>query len=107
MHTKFYLSVAFSDYGNLTNFHLGPFNNSVRQLSFNVSIVSDNITEDDEMFSATFTLDPATKARLGNRVVMSPDVINVTIQDDDGKQLCCFCVIMLVHGLNRITAFSL
>ena len=78
-------SVAPGDYGNLTNFRLGPFNNSVRQLSFNVSIVNDNIPEDDETFSASLTLDPAAQARLDNRVTVSPNVTTVTIQDNDGK----------------------
>ena len=78
-------SVAAGDYINLTNFRLGPFNNSVRQLSFTVSIVNDNILENDETFSVSLTLDPAAQARLGNRVIVSPDVTTVTIQDNDGK----------------------
>ena len=57
----------------------------MRQLSFNVSIVNDNITEDAEIFSTRLTLDPADQARLGNRVRVSPDVATVTIQDTDGK----------------------
>ena len=60
-----------------------------------MSILSDNITEDDEMFSANLTLDPATETMLGNRVVVSLGVINVTIQDDDGKQQCCFVCILV------------
>ena len=80
-------SVAPGDYGALNNFCLGPFNNDVRQLSFNVSIVNDSIPEDDEMFTASLTLDPADQARLGNRVVVSPDVATITIQDDDGNHL--------------------
>ena len=59
----------------------------MRQLSFNVSIVNDNITEDDETFSASLTLDPADQARLGNRVTVSPDVATVTVKDDDGKHV--------------------
>ena len=78
-------SVAIGDYGNLTNFRPCPFNNSVRQLSFNVSIVDDSIPEDDEMFNVSLTLDPADQARLGNRVRVSPDVATITIQDDDSK----------------------
>ena len=77
--------VAPTDYGALTGFRLGPFNNDVRQLSFNVSIVNDSIPEDDEMFRASLTLDPADRARPGNRVTMSPNVATVTIQDSDGK----------------------
>ena len=57
----------------------------MRQLSFDVSIVNDNITEDAETFSARLTLDPADQARLGNRVRVSPDVATVTINDTDGK----------------------
>ena len=64
---------------------MGPFDNSVRQLSFNVTIVDDSILEDEETYSASLTLDPADQTRLGSRVTVSPDVINVTIQDDDGK----------------------
>ena len=81
----FHLSVAPGDYGGLTNFRLGPFSNDVRELSFNVSIVNDNIPEDAETFSASLTLDPADQARLGNRVQVSPSVATVTIQDNDGK----------------------
>ena len=77
--------VAPGDYDTLTNFRLGPFNNDVRQLSFNVSVVDDNIPENGEMFRVSLTLDPADQARLGSRVTVSPDVATVTIQDDDGK----------------------
>ena len=78
-------SVAPGDYGALTNFSLGPFNNDVRQLSFNVSIVNDDIPEDTEMFRVRLVLDPADRARLGNRVTVSPDVATFIIQDSDGK----------------------
>ena len=84
-HTHTQPSVAPVDYGNLTNFCLGPFNNDVRQLSFNVSIANDNIPEDAEMFIVSLTLDSAAQDRLDNRVTVSPDVATVTIQDDDGK----------------------
>ena len=57
----------------------------MRELSFSVPIVNDNIPEDDEMFNVSLTLDPAAEARLGNRVIVSPDVATVTIQDNDGK----------------------
>ena len=57
----------------------------MRQLSFNLSIVNDSIPEDDETFNVSLTLDPADQARLGNRVIVSPDMATVTIQDDDGK----------------------
>ena len=39
------------------------------------------------MFSASLTLDPADQARLGNRVIVSPEVATVMIQDNDGKYL--------------------
>ena len=85
-HTNsFHPPVAPGDYGNLTDFHVGQFNNDVRQLSFNVPIVNDNIPEDAEMFSTSLTLEPADRARLGSRVTVSPDVATVTIQDNDGK----------------------
>ena len=76
-------SVAPDDYDALTNFPLGPFNNDARQLSFNVSIVNDNIPEDTEMFNVSLTLDPADQATLGN-VTFSPDVVTITILDNDG-----------------------
>ena len=76
--------MAPGDYGALTNFSLGPFNNDVRQLSFNVSIVNDDILEDAKMFSMRLTLDPADQAR---RVTVSPDAAAVTIQDNDGKAI--------------------
>ena len=79
------LSVAPGDYRALTNFPLGPFSDDVRELSFNVSIVNDSIPEDAEMFNVSLTLEPADQARLGNRVIVSPDVATITIQDDDGK----------------------
>ena len=84
-HISHISSVAPGDYVNLTNFCLGPFNNSVRQLPFNVSVGNDNITEDAETFSVSLTLDPAAQARLDNRVTVSPDVTTVTMQDNDGK----------------------
>ena len=57
----------------------------MRQLSFNVPITNDNITEDAEIFSTRLTFDSADQARLGNHVRVSPDVATVTIQDTDGK----------------------
>ena len=79
-----HLSIAPSDYDALTDFLLGPFSDSVRQLSFNVSIVNDAIPEDDEDFTARLTLLPADQARLRNRVTVQPDLATVTILDDDG-----------------------
>ena len=81
----FHPSVAPGDYGGLNNFRLGPFNSSMHQLSFSVSIANDNITEDAETFSARLTLDPVDQARLGNHVRVSPNVVTVTINDTDGK----------------------
>ena len=83
-----HLSIAPGDYGALTDFPLGPFSNSVRQLSFNVSIVNDMIPEDDETFIANLTLLPADQARLrNNRVTVQPESATVTILDDEGKIL--------------------
>ena len=79
-----HLSIAPSDYDALAGFFLGPFSNSVRQLSFNVSIVDDMIQENNENFTANLTLSPADRARLGNRVTVDPVSATVTIQDDDG-----------------------
>ena len=80
-------SVAPGDYSALNNFRLGPFNNDVRQLSFNVSIVNDYIPEDAELFRVSLTLDPDDQNRLGSRVILSPDEAAVTInEDNDGRQ---------------------
>ena len=56
----------------------------MRQLSFYVPIVDDNVPEDTEMFNVSLTLDPADRARLGNRLTVSPDVTTLTILDNDG-----------------------
>ena len=79
-----HLSIAPGDYGALTDFSLGPFSDSVRRLSFNVSIVDDMIPEDDEDFTASLTLSPADRTRLGTRVTVDPDLATVTIEDSDG-----------------------
>jgi len=80
-----HLSIAPGDYGAHTGFSLGPFNNNVRQLSFNVSIVNNMIPEDDETFIANLILLPADRTRLQNHVTVQPDSATVTIQDDEGK----------------------
>ena len=85
MHTH-HPSVAFCDYGALTNFSLGSFNNDTRLLSVNVSIVNGNSPESAEIFYVSLTLNHTDKARLGNRVTVSPVVATVTIEDNDGKQ---------------------
>ena len=79
-----HLSIAPNDYGALTGFSLGPFNNSVRQLSFNVSIMNDVILEENEDFTASLTVSPADRTRLGNRVTVQPNVATVTVLDNDG-----------------------
>ena len=81
----FHLSIAPGDYDALTNFPLGPFSDDVRELSFNVSIMNDSIPEDDETFNVSLKLDSADHDRLGDRVIVSPDVATVIIQDNDGK----------------------
>ena len=87
------LSIAPGDYGALAGFPLGPFSNSVRQLSFNVSIVDDVTPEGTETFTANLTLSPADRARLGDRVTVNPDLATVTILDNDGTILSvCVCV---------------
>ena len=93
------LSIAPGDYGALTGFPLGPFSNSVRQLSFNVSIVDDVTPEGTETFTANLTLSPADRARLGDRVTVDPDLATVdpdlatvTILHNDGTILSvCVC----------------
>ena len=79
-----HLSIAPGDYGALTDFAVGPFSDSVRQLSFNVSIVDDMIPENNENFTARLTLAPADRTRLGTRVTVDPDLATVTIEDNDG-----------------------
>ena len=56
----------------------------MRQIFFNVTIVNDMIPEDNEDFTASLTLSPADRARLGTRVTVQPDLATVRIQDDDG-----------------------
>ena len=85
MHT-YHPSVAFCDYGALTNISLGSFNNDMRQLDFNVSIVNDNLVENAEIFYINLTVNHTDQARLGDRVTVSPYLGAVTIQDNDGKQ---------------------
>ena len=86
-------SIAPGDYGALTDFSLGPFSNSVRQLSFNVSIVNDVILDpEDETFTASLALAPADRARLGTRVTVNPDLATVTILDDEGTISNVVCV---------------
>jgi len=85
-----HLSIAPGDYGALTGLSLGPFNNIVRQLSFNVSIVNDMFPENNETFIANLTLSPADQARLGNRATVQPDSATVTIQDDEGTTAIIF-----------------
>ena len=82
-----HLSIAPGDYGALTDFPLGPFSNSVRQLTFSVSIVNDMIPEGDEIFDASLTLLPDDRARFGDLVTVAPDLASVTILDDEGKSL--------------------
>ena len=93
----FHPFIAPGDYGSLTNLRLGPFNIVVNQISFNVSVVNDNIPEDAEMFIASLTLDPADQARIGNHLTVSPDVATVTIQDNDGMPL--FTEVILPHDM--------
>ena len=57
----------------------------VVQLSFNVSVVNDNIPEDAEMFSASLTFDPADQDEPVDIVTVLPDVAMVTILNNDGK----------------------
>ena len=90
-----YSSVAAGDYGNLTNFCLGPFNNDVRQLSFDVSVVDDDIPEDTELFRARLALDSADQARFGNHMTVSPDVATFTIIEDNDCKHYMFMAFML------------
>ena len=73
-----------SDYGVLTDFRLGPFSNDVRQLSFNVPIVNDTVPE-PHIFIASLTLSPDDQLRFGNLVTVAPNLVTITILDDDGK----------------------
>ena len=72
--TRTHSYIVGSDY-NLTNFTLGPFSDDERELSFNVSIVDDNIPENNETFN--IILD-----RLSSRVTVSSPRATITIKDD-------------------------
>ena len=85
-HTHHPYVATYGDYDALTNFCLGPFSNDVRQRSFNVSIVDDNSPEGAETFSASLTVYSVGQDRLSSRVMVSPAIVTVMIQDD-GKQL--------------------
>ena len=90
-----YPSVAPGDYGTLTNFRLGPFNSDVHRLSFNVSIVNDDIPEDTELFTVILAIVAAYQARLGNHVTVSPDVATLTIIEDNDRKQYMFMAFML------------
>ena len=77
-HTHSY--VAPYDYDTQTK-SLGKFSDDERELSFNVSIMDDNISEGDEIFYVSLTL-----ASQSSRVTVSPAEAAITIKDD-GKQL--------------------
>ena len=47
--------------------------------------MNDSIPEDDETFNVSLKLDSADHDRLGDCVIVSPDVATVIIQDNDGK----------------------
>ena len=67
----------------------------MRQLSFNVSIVNDDIPEDTELFGGSLALDPADQAGLGNHVTVSPDVATFTIIEDNDRKQYTFMAFML------------
>ena len=81
------------------NISLHPFNNYVRRQFINLTFVNDNIPENAKVFNFRLTLDPADRARLGNRLTVSPDVATVTIQDDDGTCIIDKVVTPLVSTL--------
>ena len=93
-------SAAPSDYGDLTNYHLGPFSNDVRQLSFNMPIVNDSIPEDSEMFRATLSLEDDDQADF---VTVSPDEAIITIEDNDGRQYLC-CILSISTTSSNVLA---
>ena len=62
-----------------------------------MSVVNDNIPENDETFRTSLILDPADQASLGNRVTVTPDVPTVKIQDNDGKLLPTPLAVLLTH----------
>ena len=67
-----------------------------------MSIVNDDIPEDTELFRARLTLDPADRARLGNRVTVSPDVATVIIQDSDCKLNLTLILIYYKPSINIV-----
>ena len=62
-----------------------------------MSVVNDNIPENDETFRTSLILDPADQASLGNRITVTSDVPTVTIQDNDGKLLATPPTVLLTH----------
>ena len=97
-----FIYIDHDDYGFLSNFHLGPFKNDVHQLSFNVSVVDDDIPEDTELFRISLAIVPADRARLGNRVTVSPDVGTVTIQDNDRKLSLTLILVYYKPSINTV-----
>ena len=67
------------------DFESGPFNITIpageSQVSFNISIIDDDVFEGNESFSVT--IDPSS---LPSRIILfSTCLLNVTIVDDDGE----------------------
>ena len=73
----------------------------MRQLSFSVSIVNDNISEDAEMFRATLTLDDDDQADL---VTVSPDEAIVTILEDNDRRQSLGCMLNINTTSSNVLA---
>ena len=69
------------DYGQVTNMPLGPFGNSNRIQCFNVTIVDDNVPEDNEEFMTVVTFCPG--ELVPPNTIITPPNSTVTIGDND------------------------
>ena len=69
-----------NDFTPINNLDVGPFSNTQRRQCFSVEIIDDMIREDMETFFLVLTTRPG---EMLNRVTISPDEAEVTINDDD------------------------
>ena len=63
-------------------------------ISFNVTIINDNIAECAEFFTLNLQI-PAASAAMGV-IKVSPDTATVNIMDDDGEHIHCMINALLV-----------
>ncbi len=72
------------------------------QRCVDISIIDDNIDEDDEMFGISLTLSPITRAR-DSLILVDPDFTSITITDDDTDGITLSAATLIVdEGRNAI-----